>query len=72
MSIHRNFIYLYLPNRKLAGKTVYITGASRGIGEAIGLKCAKDGANVSFDRISFIPEKQPSVFKISFILCRRS
>jgi len=31
---------------KLAGKTVYITGASRGIGEAIGLKCAKDGANV--------------------------
>jgi NAD(P)-dependent dehydrogenase (short-subunit alcohol dehydrogenase family) len=44
---------------------VYITGASRGIGEAIGLKCAKDGANVSFDRISFNPEKQPSVFKIS-------
>ena len=33
--------------RKLAGKTVYITGASRGIGEKIGLKCAQDGANVS-------------------------
>ena len=31
---------------KLAGKSVYITGASRGIGEAIGLKCAKDGARV--------------------------
>merc|ERR1712226_503364 len=31
---------------KLAGKTVYITGASRGIGEKIGLKCAQDGANV--------------------------
>ena len=30
----------------MAGKTVYITGASRGIGEMIGLKCAKDGANV--------------------------
>ena len=44
---------------------MYITGASRGIGEAIGLKCAKDGANVSYDRISFFPEKQPSVFKIS-------
>ena len=33
-------------SRKMAGKTVYITGASRGIGEMIGLKCAKDGANV--------------------------
>jgi NAD(P)-dependent dehydrogenase (short-subunit alcohol dehydrogenase family) len=32
--------------RKLAGKTIYITGASRGIGERIGLKCAQDGANV--------------------------
>jgi NAD(P)-dependent dehydrogenase (short-subunit alcohol dehydrogenase family) len=31
---------------KMAGKTVFITGASRGIGEAIGLKCARDGANV--------------------------
>ncbi|XP_054722151.1 hydroxysteroid dehydrogenase-like protein 2 [Uloborus diversus] len=31
---------------KLAGKTVFITGASRGIGKAIGLKAAKDGANV--------------------------
>lgn len=46
---------------------MYITGASRGIGEAIGLKCAKDGANVSFDRISFNTEKQPPVFKVSFI-----
>ena len=33
--------------RKLAGKTVFITGASRGIGKAIALKCAKDGANVA-------------------------
>ncbi|KAL3273683.1 hypothetical protein HHI36_015113 [Cryptolaemus montrouzieri] len=31
---------------KLAGKTVFITGASRGIGKAIALKIAKDGANV--------------------------
>ncbi|KAK9883255.1 hypothetical protein WA026_001443 [Henosepilachna vigintioctopunctata] len=31
---------------KLAGKTVFITGASRGIGEAIAVKCAKDGANI--------------------------
>ncbi len=31
---------------KLAGKTVFITGASRGIGKAIALKVARDGANV--------------------------
>ena len=30
----------------LAGKTLLITGASRGIGLAIGLRAAKDGANV--------------------------
>lgn len=33
-------------SRKLAGKTIFITGASRGIGKAIALKAAKDGANV--------------------------
>ncbi|KAF2882734.1 hypothetical protein ILUMI_23467 [Ignelater luminosus] len=31
---------------KLAGKTLFITGASRGIGKEIALKAAKDGANV--------------------------
>jgi len=31
---------------KLAGKTLYITGASRGIGKAIALKAAKDGAKI--------------------------
>ena len=30
----------------LQGKTLFITGASRGIGLAIGLRAAKDGANV--------------------------
>ena len=30
----------------LAGKTLFISGASRGIGHAIGLRAAKDGANV--------------------------
>ena len=28
------------------GKTVLITGASRGIGKAIGLRAARDGANI--------------------------
>jgi citronellol/citronellal dehydrogenase len=31
----------------LSGRTLFITGASRGIGLAIGLKCAGDGANVA-------------------------
>ncbi|XP_046400205.1 hydroxysteroid dehydrogenase-like protein 2 [Ischnura elegans] len=31
---------------KLAGRTIFITGASRGIGKAIALKAAKDGANI--------------------------
>ena len=31
---------------ELAGKTVFITGASRGIGREIALRCAREGANV--------------------------
>jgi len=31
----------------LKGKTLFITGASRGIGKAIGLRAARDGANVA-------------------------
>jgi len=37
---------LFLFGRELAGKTLFITGASRGIGKAIALKAASDGANV--------------------------
>nr|CAD7587740.1 unnamed protein product [Timema genevievae] len=33
-------------DRKLAGRTIFITGASRGIGKAIALKAAQDGANI--------------------------
>lgn len=31
----------------LANKTIFITGASRGIGHAIALRCARDGANIA-------------------------
>jgi len=31
---------------KLAGRTLFITGASRGIGKEIALKAARDGANI--------------------------
>src|SRR5690606_16238139 len=30
----------------LAGKTLFITGASRGIGKTIGVRAARDGANI--------------------------
>ena len=30
----------------LKGKTIFITGASRGIGLAIAKRCAADGANI--------------------------
>lgn len=35
-----------LLSSKLAGCTLFVTGASRGIGKAIALKAAQDGANV--------------------------
>uniref|UniRef100_A0A915I8V9 Hydroxysteroid dehydrogenase-like protein 2 n=1 Tax=Romanomermis culicivorax TaxID=13658 RepID=A0A915I8V9_ROMCU len=41
------YLLLYTFTRKLAGKTIFITGASRGIGKAIALKAAKDGANIA-------------------------
>ena len=38
--------HIFFEFRKLAGKVIYISGASRGIGKAIALKAAKDGAKV--------------------------
>lgn len=38
--------YIMLNRGAFAGKTVFVTGASRGIGKAVALKFAGDGANV--------------------------
>src|SRR5262245_21301700 len=39
----------------LKGKTLFITGASRGIGLAIGVRAARDGANVVIAAKSSVP-----------------
>ena len=39
----------------LAGKTLFITGASRGIGLAIALRAARDGANIVIAAKSDVP-----------------
>jgi citronellol/citronellal dehydrogenase len=39
----------------LAGKTLFITGASRGIGLAIALRAARDGANVAIAAKTVVP-----------------
>ena len=41
----------------LAGKTLFVTGASRGIGLAIALKAARDGANVAIAAKTAEPHK---------------
>lgn len=41
--------------RKLAGRTLFITGGSRGIGKAIALKAARDGANVVIAAKTAVP-----------------
>jgi citronellol/citronellal dehydrogenase len=42
----------------LKGKTLFITGASRGIGLAIGLRAARDGANVVIAAKTAEPHKK--------------
>src|SRR5499425_3106337 len=49
-----------MPRMSLQGKTLFITGASRGIGLAIGLRAARDGANVAIAAKTAEPHpKQP-------------
>jgi 3-oxoacyl-[acyl-carrier protein] reductase len=42
----------------LKGKNVLVTGASKGIGRAIALKCAAEGANVAFTYLSSVEKGQ--------------
>jgi len=44
----------------LSGKTLFITGASRGIGLAIALRAARDGANVAIAAKSAVPNPKLS------------
>ena len=41
----------------LTGKTAIITGATRGIGKAIALKFAKEGANIAFTDLAPVIEQ---------------
>ena len=44
--------------KQLQGKTALITGASRGIGKAIALKLAEEGANIVFTHLSSVEQGQ--------------
>ena len=44
----------------LTGKTALITGAARGIGKAIALKYAQEGANVAFTDLFCLLYTSPS------------
>ena len=51
----------------LKNKTILITGASRGIGEAIAVRCAKDGANIAIaaKTAEAHPKLQGTIFSVA-------
>jgi len=52
----------------LKNQTVFITGASRGIGRAIALRCARDGANVVIAAKSEEPHVLETVSAVTLLL----
>lgn len=49
----------------LKGKNILVTGASKGIGKAIALKCAMEGANVAFTYLSSVEKGEALEKEIS-------
>ena len=45
----------------LTGKTALITGAARGIGKAVAMKFAKEGANIAFTDLVLNDDIQPDL-----------
>ena len=48
----------------LEGKTALVTGASKGIGRAIALKYAEEGANVAFTYLSSVEKGEALVAEL--------
>ena len=55
--------------RLLEGKTALITGAARGIGKAIALKFASEGANIAFTDLVIDENGQATEAEIAPAVC---
>ncbi|MEO5968126.1 MAG: SDR family oxidoreductase [Ferruginibacter sp.] len=55
----------------LEGKTAIVTGAARGIGEAIALKFAEHGANVIFTYVSEGSAEKAKALEDKINLCNK-
>ena len=55
----------------LEGKTALITGAARGIGKAIALKFAAEGANIAFTDLQVNEETEQEIAAVGCCDCRQ-
>lgn len=60
----------FAPSREsyLKGKTIFVTGASRGIGRAIALRAARDGANIIIVAKTTDPHPKVLGYNCSFLV----